>query len=367
MPALRDPGMIPDATPTRWADDERDEVRAAIARVVDDGPWIGGPVVDAFEEAFATYTELPHLVGCASGTDALVLAMTGLDLPVGSGILVAGNDGGYAAVAARLAGLEPVAYDLDPVTLAPTAATIAAADHPGVTAVTVTHLHGDPLPLDEVDAWRRRRGIALIEDAAQAHGARSNGRHVGAHGDATAFSFYPTKNLGAIGDAGAVAFLDGDAAARARRLAQYGWSDKYRAELPRGRNSRLDALQAAVLLARLPFLDARNQRRREVHARYAAESSQRLLEQHEGSVAHHAVVVTDRRDELTRHLTARGVGSAIHYPIAVVRMPGLALDRSSTPVAVANAEHVLSVPCTPELTTDEVDRVVEALASWGDT
>jgi aminotransferase EvaB len=358
---------VPQATPTRLAPEERSAVDEAIAGVLRDGPWIGGPVVSAFESAFAGYIGGGHVVGCANGTDALVLAMTGLELPLGAAVLVASNDGGFAATAVRLAGLVPLPVDLDPITLAPTPATAAAAASQrfDVVAIVVAHLHGDPLDLAALDAWRRERGLRLIEDCAQAHGARRDGRHVGLVGDAATYSFYPTKNLGAAGDAGAVVFADPDVASHARKLAQYGWDESHSVAVARGRNSRLDPIQAAILQARLPFLDSRNARRRQILNRYRmVVQGSTVLGDPELGTAHHAVIRSEDRDGLARHLLARGIRTAVHYPVVIGDMPGLQLQDAHTPVARTLAGHILSLPCTPELTDDEILRVESALAEW---
>jgi dTDP-4-amino-4,6-dideoxygalactose transaminase len=358
---------VPAATPTRLLPEERVAVDAAVRRVTDSGPWIGGPEVEAFEAEFGEQLGLGHVVGCANGTDALALALGGLALAPGAVVLIPGHDGGYAATAARMAGLVPFTVDVG-AGGGPTAATVAAASTAAEAvgepaAILVAHLHGDPIdPADlaEIDAWRRRHGMALIEDCAQATGAPG----AGVTGDAVAFSFYPTKNLGALGDAGAVAFSDADTAARARSLAQYGWGERYRIELPGGRNSRLDSLQAAVLRARLPFLAARNARRRAVRARYAAAAPRIELLGTADGVAHHAVVRCDRRDALVTHLDERGIDTAIHYPVAVADMPGTGIRGAPTPEARRLAKSIVSLPCTPELTDDEVSRVAAALAEW---
>lgn len=358
---------VPEAVPTRLGEDEAVQVRIAIERVLTDGPWIGGREVATFEADFANYLGGGEVIGCASGTDALVLAMAALDLPPGSTVLVPANDGGYAAVAARLCGLEPIAMDVDPATMAPSAVTAAAACRESTSALVVTHLHGDPVDLVDLDRWRRTRGLALIEDCAQAHGARRDGVHVGLTGDAAAFSFYPTKNLGAVGDAGAVVLRDPEVASRARILAHYGWDPRPVISVPGGRNSRLDPIQAAVLSARLPHLDARNQRRRSILARYRASApSLRFAGDESLTVAHHAVLRTGRRDALVAFLSAAGIGTAIHYPLTIGSMPGLRIAGGAdvTPVASELASLILSLPCAPELTDPEVDQVVAALSGW---
>ncbi|MCF6376061.1 DegT/DnrJ/EryC1/StrS family aminotransferase [Nocardioides KLBMP 9356] len=358
---------VPAAAPARLGDAEARAVREAVERVLRDGPWILGPEVEGFEEAFARYTGLRHAVGVGNGTDALVVAFTALGLSPGAGVLVAADEGGYAATAARIAGLVPVVMDLDPASLTVTASTAEHAHRPDVEAVVVTHLHGDAVPLDGIDAWRRRRGLALVEDCAQAHGLRVDGRHVGGTGDAATFSFYPTKNLGAIGDGGLVAFADEEVAERARALRQYGWAEeRFRVDLPHGRNTRLDPLQAAVLSARLPHLDERNARRRAIADRWRHALSGRaaLWGDPLTTVAHHAVVVTVDRDDLARHLAGHGVETAVHYPHLVGDMPGLRVEGRGTPVAADTSRRILSLPCFPELTDEEVHHVETALREW---
>jgi dTDP-4-amino-4,6-dideoxygalactose transaminase len=206
-----------------------------------------------------------------------------------------------------------------------------------------------------------------VEECAQAHGRPDAGEeNVGAHADVTTYSFYPTKNLGAAGDAGLVGFADESVAARARSLRQYGWGERFRVDLPHGRNTRLDPLQAAVLAARLPFLDERNARRRAIAAEYADAlgPSVRLHGDRVAGVAHHAVVVTEHRDDLAAHLAAAGVDTAVHNPYLDDEMPGLAAAGASTHVAAWLRDRVLSLPCFPELTDDEIARVARSLAEW---
>lgn len=358
---------VPSAAPTRLAPDEAAAVREAVLRVVADGPWVLGPEVEAFEAAFADYTGIAATVGVGNGTDALVVAFTALDLSPGAGVLVAADEGGYAATAARIAGLVPVVMDLAADSLTVDATTAAAADRSGVEAVVVTHLHGDPVDLTGIDLWRRERGLALVEDCAQAHGLRVGGVHVGTTGDAATFSFYPTKNLGAVGDGGLVGFRDPAVAARARALRQYGWgAERFRVDLARGRNTRLDPLQAAVLAARLPYLDSGNEQRRAQSARWRAALDGRMLLRGDPAttVAHHAVAIGEDRDDLAAHLAERGVDTAIHYPHLVGDMPGLAAEGEPAPVAASVAARILSLPCFPGMTDDEAAHVEAALLDW---
>jgi aminotransferase EvaB len=363
------PVTVPAAAPTRLDPSERAAIEAAIARVVRDGPWIGGPAVAQFESDFAAYLGAREVLGVANGTDALALAFAALELAPGSGILIAANEGGYAATAARQVGLEPMVMDIDPDTLMPSVATACTADDPRVAAVVVTHLHGDAVDLAGLDAWRRGRGLRLIEDCAQAAGLRVDGRHLGLTGDAATFRFYPTKNLGALGDGGAVVVADSEAAARARSLAEYGWRERFRIELPGGRNSRLDPLQAAILSARLPFLDRRNEARREISRRYRATLGPvaRMYGDPATTVAHHAVVIEDQIEGLADLLAGHGVQTARHYPFLNTEMPGLGIRNSTaTPNANKLRDQSLSLPCFPELEPHEIELVISVLEGWVD-
>jgi dTDP-4-amino-4,6-dideoxygalactose transaminase len=359
--------IVPFAAPTRMSPAETEDVRRAVDRVLGSGTWILGEEVAAFEREFAAYLGTPagtEVVGVGNGTDALAIAFSALGLTAGSAVLVAADEGGYAASAARQVGLGVRVMDLDAQTGAPSARTAAAATTSAVRAIVVTHLHGDAVPLSALDAWRRENGLLLVEDCAQAHGLRASGRHVGLTGDAATFSFYPTKNLGAAGDGGALV-LAGPAAERARSLRQYGWVERYRVERAGGRNSRLDSLQAAVLRARLPHLESRNARRREIANRYRG-----LLPLHgdpSSTVAHHAVALLQdpvARDRLRAHLAARDVATAVHYPWLVTEMPGLDAEGGPCPVAAQRRDRQLSLPCFPELAEEEVEHVCAALGDW---
>ena len=357
--------VVPSAAPTRLGTEESVAVRAALESVLAGGPWILGEPVERFESEFATYLGVPEVVGVGNGTDALVLGLAALGLSPGAGVLVAAVEGGYAATAARMLGLRPLVMDVDELSMGPVVSDAQRADDAGVEAIIVTHLHGDAVPLDEIDRWRGRRGLALVEDCAQAHGLRVGGRHVGATGEVATYSFYPTKNLGAIGDAGAVTCADAAVAKRLRALRQYGWGERYRVEHAGGRNSRLDTLQAAVLAARLPFLDGRNARRRAIANRYRAALPQdrRLHGDPATTVAHHAVAIGADRDGFQQRLEARGITTSVHYPYLVTEMPGLDIEPASVPTSSRLRDRMLSLPCFPELTDAEVDRVCEALGA----
>lgn len=352
---------VPFAAPSRLAADEAAAVRGAIESVVAGPAWVGGGPVADFERQLASYVGSEdaadaEVVGVGNGTDALAIAFGALGLAPGDGVLVADDEGGYAATAATQLGLPVRVMDVDA-----DGVPVPPDDPTGLAAVVVTHLHGDAVPLARLDAWRREHGLLLVEDCAQAHGLRVDGAHVGLAGDAATFSFYPTKNLGAVGDGGAV-LLPADAAGRARRLREYGWGERYRVDMAGGRNSRLDTLQAAVLSARLPFLDARNARRRAIANRYREHLA--LHGDPATTVAHHAVaVLADRadRDALRGRLAGLGIMTAVHYPWLVSEMPGLTVAGGPCPGAAARRDRILSLPCFPEMTDDEVDAVADAV------
>lgn len=358
------PPRIPVAAPTRLGGAESASIRAAIDRVISGSSWILGPEVAAFESEFGAYSGVEHVVGVASGTDALTLALLGFDLPPRSTVLVPENDGGFAGAAARLAGLVPRVYDVEDGWTAGIAQ-LDAAWSADVTAVVVTHLHGRGAPLGAIDAWRRAKGLRLLEDWAQAVGAELDGARLRPVGDAAAYSFYPTKSLGGIGDGGAVATGDEDVARRARRLAQYGWGARFDMSLPGGRNSRLDALQAAILRARLPYVETRTARRRALLERYAVAERPGLAfpDLPSETIVHHAVVLAAARDDLAAHLDAAGIETAVHYPTLVSEMAGIAAESGPTPNADRQRRMKLSLP-VDGLTDDEASRVVAALLEW---
>ena len=346
---------------------ERAAVDVAVSALLSTGPYIGGPAVSTFEDELAAYVGVAHGVGVDNGSNALTIALQALGLTRGGVILVPPNDGGFAAAATQAAGLVPGVVDVDAETGLVTADTLSASDTEGVVGVIVTHLHGILADMVPILEWCGSRGLAVVEDCAQAHGARRGGTMAGAFGDVAAFSFYPTKNLGALGDAGALVTDRPGVADRARLLRQYGWSSRFRVSDDQGRNSRLDSVQAAVLSARLPFLDTNNGRRREVGRRYrtAAPALDMLGPEDDSNVVHHAVARTRQRDGLWAHLVAAGVGVDLHYPYLVQEMPGIVLaSKVATPNADVVRRECLSLPCFPGITDAEIDVVCGALREW---
>ena len=348
----------------RRAVDVGEEVAQAIERVARSGWYLLGEETACFEQELADYLGVDEVVAVASGTDALQLALTALAVP-GQEILTAANAGGYAALAARRCGLTVRFADVDEGDLLLTPDAVEMALTPRTSVVVVTHLYGKMARVREIREVCRARGVRVLEDCAQAAGARAGGDLAGAVGDAAAFSFYPTKNLGALGDGGAVATSEKELAARVRRLRQYGWEAKYEIAEDRGGNSRVDEIQAAVLRTRLPHLDESNRRRREIARRYAEALADTPLRMVHGAgedyVAHLAVVRTRHRRLLASELGARGVDTAVHYPRPDHKQAVLCSVETRLPVTERACEEVLSLPCFPELQDEEVDSVCSSL------
>jgi len=351
---------------------DRAALLEATAEVIDSGYSIHGKQHAAFEAELRDYLGAGDAIGVASGTDALELAIKAV-MPEGkSVVLTAGNAGAYTSTATVRAGFTPRYADIDPVTLCLTAETIAARLDDSVGVVVVTHLYGYLGDVAAIRALLDERGVALVEDVAQGIGATRDGRKAGTFGHAATISFYPTKNLGAIGDGGAVIAETPEIAARVRQLRQYGWETKYNATLAGGTNSRLDELQAAFLRIRLRQIDEFNARRREIIGRYAAAATAldpQLLtvlpaegEQH---VAHLAIARSARRDAVREQLAAAGVPTDIHFPLADWEQPAFARFAPDVelPATLAARAAVLSLPLFPELTDDEVDAVGAALGA----
>lgn len=347
------------------------DLAAVLREVVESQRYVLGPCVQAFEKAFAAYVGVPHALGVANGTDALTIALRGLGVGSGQRVLTVANAGFYSSTAIRAVGAEPVYADVDVATLNLSPAALAEAlAGPPLGAVVVTHLYGQLADMPAIAAMCREARVPLIEDCAQAHGARHDGRLAGAWGDVGCFSFYPTKNLGALGDGGALVTADTALAERLRALRQYGWGAKYEVVRAGGCNSRLDELQAAVLSAKLPLLDAANARRRAIAARYGAAFAHLPLHappaETEDYVAHLYVVRSARRDALRAHLTAQGIASDVHYPIADHQQPVQACAYAGVrlPVTESACAQVLTLPCFPGMTHEQADRVIAAVSSF---
>lgn len=346
------------------------DLSACVQRVVNSGWYVLGPEVRAFEAAFAAHVGVAHAVGVGNGTDALVLALRALGVGAGQSVLTVANAGCYSSTAIEAVGARPVYADVDPqhLNMSPDALASALADG-GLAAVIVTHLYGRMADMSSMVRLCRQAGVPLIEDCAQAHGALLQGHRAGAWGTLGCFSFYPTKNLGALGDGGAVVTNDDALAARVQALRQYGWKDKYRVAQPGGGNSRLDELQAAVLAAKLPLLDEANERRRAIAAQYQAGLADLPLQlpasADAADVVHLYVIRSAQRQALHEHLNRRGISSEIHYPWPDHKQPVRTRQAwPELPHTEAACAQVLSLPCHPGLQLAQVQRVVQAVRDF---
>lgn len=342
------------------------EIDAAVSRVLNSGWYVLGPEVEAFEAEWATFCEAGHAVGVANGLDALTLALRALDIGSGDEVIVPSNTYIATWLAVSGVGATPVPVEPNPATHNIDPARIEAAITPRTRALLPVHLYGQPADLDPILDIAHRHGLRVIEDAAQAHGARYKGRRIGAHGDIVCWSFYPGKNLGALGDAGAVTTNDAALAERVALLRNYGSRQKYVNE-EAGVNSRLDPLQAAVLRVKLTVLDAWAERRRTIAATYAEGlAGTDLILPHVPDWAepawHLYVVRTSGRDALQARLTEAGIGTLIHYPIPPhmqTAYAGLGIAPEALPLARQLAGEVLSLPMGPQLRGSELNEVID--------
>jgi dTDP-4-amino-4,6-dideoxygalactose transaminase len=343
------------------------EVRLAIDRVVDRGWFVLGPELEAFEREFAAASGADHAIGVGTGTDALAIALRALGIGPGDEVITTPLSAAYSALAIMMAGARPVFADIDPerLTLDPGAA--AAAVTTRTAAILPVHLYGQPADMAAIAALAARHNLAIIEDCCQAHLATCGGRPVGSFGAAAAFSFYPTKNLGALGDGGAITTSDPQVAARARRLRNGGQTDRYHhGEF--GVNSRLDEMQAAILRTRLGYLPGWTADRRALARRYrAALRDARTIaiprQFDEGHVYHLFPVRAASRDAVQGALRDAGIETLIHYPVPIPKQPALASQQpADCPVANRICEEILSLPLYPTLPADAIDRVASALS-----
>jgi dTDP-4-amino-4,6-dideoxygalactose transaminase len=361
---------IPQTDPRAGYRERKTAIDAAIARVLDSGMYILGREAEEFEARFARLVGVGHAVGCGNGTDALELALRACGIGAGDLVFTVSHTAVATVAAIERAGAVPVLIDIeaggftmDPAKLE---RALKAPPQGRPAAVIPVHLYGEPAALDEIAALARAHGLRLIEDAAQAHGAEHRGRAAGAIGDFGCFSFYPTKNLGALGDAGGIVTDDPALAAAAREIREYGWRDRYVSAVP-GINTRLDPIQAGILNAKLDTLAEDNARRQAIAARYDAGlaglpltlPARRAGASH---VFHQYVVRLPQRDQLREHLRLAAIGTGIHYPLPVHQHPAY---QGRVPVAPGGlgrsetaAREILSLPMFPQLTDEAVDRVI---------
>ena len=345
------------------------QLRQIAEKVVLSGSYILGSEVKSFEEEFGSYLGVYHVTSVASGTDALVIALRSLGVVRGSKVLVVPNAGGYTSTALFEIGAEPVFVDCDHMgRMDIESLKISLNSTPEGVCVVATHLYGLDSNIESILGVCKSFGISLLEDCAQSTGAEVGGKKLGSFGDVSTFSFYPTKNLGALGDAGAIATNSSPLALMHGTLRQYGWSSRYAVGTPYGKNSRMDELQAAILRSRLPLLDDLNRRRKEIWSSYEAAlggSDWRILGDHStGFVAHLGILLAPEglRDKAAKFLAGLGVSTSVHYPILDYLQPGWAdLVSGDCRNAESLTQRILTIPLFPELTDDEVDAVASAL------
>jgi dTDP-4-amino-4,6-dideoxygalactose transaminase len=365
---------IPVASPRAAYLAQKEEIDAALHRVLDSGWYILGEEVRHFEEQFAAFAGCRFAIGVANGTDAIQLALRACGIDTNDKVITVSNTAVATVAAIDLVGAIPILVDVQDDTFLIDARQVEAAlqANAGVRAIVVVHLFGNPVSMDEIVEIARRHDVIVIEDCAQAHGATFRGRPVGSMGHVAAFSFYPTKNLAALGDGGAVTTSDEALAEKVRMLRQYGWRERYISD-DRGVNSRLDEIQAAILRVRLRHLPAGNARRRAIAALYddACSASGLIapaVREGSGHVYHQYVVRSRDRDRLRAHLKARGVQTAILYPVPIHLQKGYArrvlVAGGSLPVTERLAHEILSLPMFPELSDGDVGEIVTAIRAF---
>jgi dTDP-3-amino-3,4,6-trideoxy-alpha-D-glucose transaminase len=354
---------LPQAAPHWRIARFRPEIDAAIAEMLASGNFVLGPGTERFEAQFAAYVGTSHCVGVASGTDAISLALRAMGIGAGDEVVTVARTAAGTATGIRAAGATIRFVDVEPSTRGMDPTALEAAIGPRTAAVVAVHLHGIPARIVEIAEIAKRHGVALVEDCAQAHGATVDGVRVGCFGDAAAFSFYPTKNLGCVGDGGAVVTDSAELAARVRRLRQFGW-DEDRISTEYGANSRLDEIQAAILAQLLPHLDVANAERRAIAADFSAAFADLPIElptASPGAVYHQFAIALDERDALARALWEDGIATAVHYPRGLHHEPAFAVAGLSLPVTERLARRMLSLPIQPEVAGVNRERIVAAV------
>jgi len=373
---------IPQCSPLADYLEQSAAIDDAVRRTMAGGRYILGPEVAAFETEFADFVGAAHGVGVANGTDAIAIALRAIGAGPGDAVISVSNSAVASTVAIRATGATPLFVDVDPehglmevaqvetlLTMAADGALDVPADR--IKAILPVHLYGRCVDMHALVALGARFGTAIIEDCAQAHGARFDGRMAGTFGAFGCFSFYPTKNLGAIGDGGALVTSDSALRERATLLREYGWKQRYVSDIEGG-NSRLDELQAALLRVKLPLLERRNAARIAIAARYREKIRHDdvyvpVPPADDGHVYHQFVVRTRQRDALQSHLKRHGIGSLVHYPSAIHQQRAYS-DPRYRPLPLVTTERwaaeVLSLPMFPQLAIADVDRVADAINRW---
>jgi dTDP-4-amino-4,6-dideoxygalactose transaminase len=363
--------MIPQANPKASYTACKEEIDSAIARVMESGRYILGQEVAAFEEEFAAYIGVRYGIGVGSGTDALHLALRACGVGAGDEVITVSHTAVATAAAIELCGARPVFVDIHPSTFVIDPGQIEQAITPRTKAIVPVHLYGHVADMEPIQSIARSRELVVVEDCAQSHGATYGSRKSGSLGDIAAFSFYPTKNLGAFGDGGMVITGNQELAERVRLLREYGWRTRVNSEIP-GLNSRLDELQAAVLRVKLNHLEHWNGERRRKAALYTQGlEGTGIVCPTERQPTHHVyhlyVIRTKKRDSLQAFLEGQGIGTLIHYPIPIHLQEAykhLGYARGDLLLTEACSQEILSLPLFPELTESEIDTVVLAIRTF---
>ncbi len=357
----------------------KQKIAQKVAELSVSGNYILGPEVAGFERGLASYLSVGHCVGVASGTDALILSLLALGVGQGDSVLTMANAGAYLTVAAKAIGAEPIFVDVSEDSLQMSARefkrSLELSREAGIQpkVVVITHLFGQlNKDIEKIVQLAKRSGVFVIEDCAQATGAKIVSGYAGSFGDLATFSFYPTKNLGASGDGGAVAGNDETLIARVRMLRQYGWGGKYRIEVEGGRNSRLDEIQAAILSLKLPYLEGWNQKRREIFQSYmeASSATVRFFSSPDESYVGHLAPITVKgmgQQQLLGHFRSLGIQASVHFPVPDHQQNIKLENKALVPLRVtenACSSHV-TLPIFPEMTASEISRVCAALAKVG--
>jgi dTDP-4-amino-4,6-dideoxygalactose transaminase len=366
--------VIPQTDPKASYLAQQTEIEAAIGRVLASGWYILGKEVAAFEQEFADYIGVAAAIGVANGTDALELALRSLDIGPGDAVATVSHTAVATVAAIELVGATPILLDIDPhtYTLDPAHLVQAIREFPNLRAVIPVHLYGHPAAMPEIMALAQQHKLAVVEDCSQSHGAQLGDCTTGTWGDFAAFSLYPTKNLGAIGDGGALVSNNRSLADRAKRLREYGWEDRYISS-EAGLNSRLDELQAAVLRVKLRNLEQDNNRRRAIAQQYTnalgrlTKLQSPVTTPSVNHVYHQYVIQCDQRDQLRTFLKDQGISTGLHYPAPVHKQPAYQhqpVTSLGLPVTEAIRPRILSLPMYPQLTDPQVKHIIHALQEW---
>lgn len=374
MDSLRAKGagaiMILCSNPLPQYQSHKKEIDQAIARVLDKGWYILGEEVKSFEREFASWIGVAHGIGVGSGTEALHVALAACGIGPGDEVITVSHTAVATVAAIELTGARAIFADIDPQYYTIDPEQLEKLVTSRTKAIIPVHLYGQAADLDPILAIAKKKGLYLIEDCAQAHGARYKGKRVGSLGDLACFSFYPTKNLGAIGDGGMVVTNNSQLAEKARLLREYGWAERYVSHIA-GWNTRLDELQAAILRIKLKYLDEDNKKRNDLAAIYNKElNGIRLvlpaMRKDCGHVYHLYVVRVKKRNELQKFLKEQDIGALIHYPVPIHLQPAYKKlsGSGSLPVTEKAAQEILSLPMYPELKPEEVEKVIAALKNY---